>query len=89
MISNVTKLEQKVDKLEIEELPALKKMVRNSIRKSKENYSSIDELKKAIHHHDFGPGSPSQYSPNNFDMINTIMVVYNFSETSHSKFRCS
>ena len=53
-------------------------MVRNSIRQSKENYLSIDDLKKVIHGQDYGSGSSSptnQYSSSSFDMINTLMVL--------------
>ena len=52
-------------------------MVRNSIRKSKENYSSINELKKVT-----SPGysglqpASTQNTPNNFDMMNTLMVLF-------------
>ena len=70
--SNITELEQKVNKLETEDLFSLKKMVRNLLRKSKENHASIEELKA----HDHGSESPtSNYSPNNFDVINTLMVT--------------
>ena len=53
--SNITELEQKVDKLEKEDLFSLKKMLRNLLRKSKENHASIEELKA----HDHGSESPT------------------------------
>ena len=55
-------------------------MVRSSIRQSKENYLSIDDLKREIHGQDYGTGSASnQYSSSSFDMMNTLMVsLYSF-----------
>ena len=51
------------------------KMVRNSIRQSKENYLSIGDLEKEIHDQDYGTGSaPNQYSSSTFDMMNTLMM---------------
>ena len=51
------------------------KMVRNSIRQSKENSLSIDDLRQDIHDH--GSLLPtSQYSASNFDMMNTLMVRF-------------
>lgn len=45
-------------------------MIRSSIRKSKENSASIEELKN--HNHSTSPLGQA----NNFDMINTLMVVF-------------
>ena len=52
-------------------------MVRSSIRQSKENYLSIDDLENEIYGQNFGTGSlTNQYSSNSFDMMNTLMVVF-------------
>ena len=68
--SDATHVQQRVDKLENESLPELKRMVRHSIKKSKENFSSIEELKQ----HDHSVAPVNQSTPVNFDMINTLMV---------------
>ena len=67
---DATHIQQKIDKVEKEDLPELKRMVRHSIKKSKQNHSSIEELKK--HNHSAMP--VNQNTPVNFDMINTLMV---------------
>ena len=67
--SDVTHVQQKLETIETENLPELKRMVRHSIKKGKENYSSIEELKKHI----YSLGSP--ITQPNFEMINTLMVV--------------
>ena len=69
--SDATYLQQRLDKLESEDLPELRKMTRHSIKKGKENASSIEELRN--HDHSWGPPI-NQSTPNNFDMINTLMV---------------
>ena len=56
------------------------KMVRSSIRQSKENYLSIDDMKKDISGQDYNTlSTTSQYTSSTFDMMNTLMVtqVYN------------
>ena len=69
--SDATLVKERVDKLESDELPELKKMVRHSIKKGKENSLSIEELRK--HDHSWRPPI-SQNTPNSFEMINTLMV---------------
>ena len=54
------------------------KIIRNSIRKTKENHSSIEKLKSHNHGHTSETPSNSPYNlsgPNHFEMINTLMVV--------------
>ena len=71
--SSVAELQQKFEKLEAEDLPAMRKMVRSSVRQSKENYLSIDDLQRD---QSYGPGLPgNQYGPSNFEMMNTLMVI--------------
>ena len=53
-------------------------MIRNSIRKTKENHSSIEELKEHYHGHGSRPPvtpPPTQYNQNTFQMMNTLMVI--------------
>ena len=50
------------------------KLVRSSIRQSKANYLSIDNLERQIYDQDYGTGS-NQYSSSSFDMMNTLMVM--------------
>ena len=50
------------------------KLVRNSIKQSKANYLSIDNLERQIYDQDYGTGS-NQYSSSSFDMMNTLMVM--------------
>ena len=62
------------------------KMVRSSIRQSKENYLSIDDLEREIYDQDYGTGSaPNQYSSSSFDMMNTLMVIYSSSSWNFAK----
>ena len=70
-------------------------MIRNSIRKTKENYASIEELKQQLKNH--GSGTPPHnyghthysssnlYTSNSYDIINTLMVVNSFLENTKSK----
>ena len=52
------------------------KLVRSSIRQSKANYLSIDNLERQIYDQDYGTGSATnQYSSSSFDMMNTLMVM--------------
>ena len=71
-------------------------MIRNSIRKTKENYASIEELKQQLKNHGSGTAShnnghshyyslSNQHTPNSFDMINTLMVVNSFLENTKFK----
>ena len=53
-------------------------MIRNSIRKTKENHSSIEELKEHFHGNGAGPAvnpPQNQYTQNTFQMMNTLMVI--------------
>ena len=76
--SNIAELQQKFEKLEAEDLPAMQKMVRSSVRQSRENYLSIDDLQR-----DQNYGSPgNQYGQSNFEMMNTLMVIKHSNNTA-------
>ena len=55
-------------------------MVRKAIRQSKENYLSIDDLERVIHGQDYSTSSPTNQFSSSFDMMNTMMVVFEITD---------